>query len=295
MSTAVPVLLAVLMTFITASSNIFLKKGFSKISPLISSYFSIFISVVFLWIATWLFVPRGYFQNTKGILVFIIIGGFAPTIVRTLTYYGIDKIGAGRAAPLRAMTPFFAVIMAIIFLKESPKPTIFIAISLIIAGLFLITKRDRNDMHLKLKPRYFFYSLGAAFLAGLAANMRKYGLDIMAQPIFASAIAATSSLFMLSLYVFRKRRKEMAAAFSKSKELRMVIIAGLLTSCGEIVDLSALLYGSVSLVVPIFATTPLIIVFFSWLFLKNHEVITKRIVLATIVIVFGLCLTIVSK
>jgi drug/metabolite transporter (DMT)-like permease len=291
----VPVLLAIFMTFITASSNILLKKGFSKINPLISSYFSIFISVVFLWIATWLFVPRGYFHNFKGILVFIVVGSFAPTIVRTLTYYGIDRIGAGRAAPLRAMTPFFAVIMAVMFLKESPKPIIFIAISLIILGVFLITKKNEKDVHLKLKPRHFLYPLGAAFLAGLAANMRKYGLNIMAQPIFASAIAATSSLFMLSFYIFLKRRKEIASALSQRRELRLVIIAALLTSCGEVVDLSALLYGSVSLVVPIFATTPLIIVFLSWIFLKNHEVVTKRIVLAAIIIVLGLCLTVVSK
>lgn len=291
----VPVLLAILMTFITASSNILLKKGFSKINPLIGSYFSIFISVVFLWIATLLFVPRSYFYNFKGILVFIIVGSFAPTFVRTLTYYGIDRIGAGRAAPLRAMTPFFAVIMAIIFLKESPKPIIFIAISLIVLGAFLITKKDKNEIHLKLKPRHFLYPLGAAFLAGFAANMRKYGLNIMAQPIFASAIAATSSLFILSFYIFLKRRKEIAAALSPRRELKLVIIAALLTSCGEVVDLSALLYGSVSLVVPIFATTPLIIVLLSWLFLKNYEVITKKMVLATIIIVLGLCLTIVSK
>ena len=291
----IPVLLAIFMTFITASSNILLKKGFSKISPLISSYFSIFISVVLLWIATWLFVPKGYFYNFKGILVFIIVGSFAPTIVRTLTYYGIDRIGAGRAAPLRAMTPFFAVIMAIMFLKESPKPIIFIAIALIILGVFLITKKNVKDAQLKLKPRHFLYPLVAAFLAGLAANMRKYGLNIMAQPIFASAIAATSSLVILSFYILLKRRKEITAALSQRKELRLVIIAALLTSCGEVVDLSALLYGSVSLVVPIFATTPLIIVFLSWIFLKDHEVVTKKIALATIIIVLGLCLTVVSK
>jgi uncharacterized membrane protein len=285
--------LAFLMTLITASTNIALKKGFHRIPPFIATYISVLISTVFLWVTTFLFVPRGYFLNYKGILVFIIIGLFAPTLVRTMTYYGIHTLGAGRSTPLRAMTPFFATIMAIIFLKESPHPIIFLGISLIVLGVAILAKKEEKDF-VQWKPKYFIYPIAAAILAGLAANLRKYGLDLMPQPIFASAVAATSSLVILTIYVILRFRDNQMIRFHHKRELRFIIIAAFLTSIGEVVDLAALLYGKVSLVVPIFAVTPLTVVFFSWIFLKEQEVVTKRLVLSTIIILFGIYISIVS-
>lgn len=288
------VILALFMALITASSNILLKKGFYKIHPFVATYFSVIISTVFLWIATVLFVPRTFFYNYKGILIFTMIGLFAPTIVRTLTYYGIDRLGAARAAPLRAMTPFFAIIMAIFFLKESPSPIIFLGIFLIVSGITFLMNKKEKKMH-NFKFVHFFYPLGAAILAGVAANMRKFGLNLMPQAIFASTIAATSSSIVLTVYLFfRYDRRQLVINIFHKNELRFIIIAALLTSCGEIVDLSSLLYGKVSLVVPIFATTPLMIVILSKIFLKKQEVVTKRIFLATIIIVCGVYLIIKS-
>jgi len=130
----------------------------------------------------------------------------------------------------------------------------------------------------------------AAILAGIAANLRKYGLNIMPQPIFASAVAATSSMIILTIYIFLKYGKKQVVAFLSNNDqaMRFVVIAAFLTSIGEIVDLSALLHGRVSLVVPIFAATPLTIVFFSKIFLKKEETVTKNFIIAAILIVFGI-------
>lgn len=287
------IVLALLMALITASSNVVLKKGFFKVDPFIAVYFSVIISTVLLWILTFLFVPKSFFLNYKAIIVFAAIGSFAPTLVRTWTYYGIHKLGAGRAAPLRAMTPFFATIMAILFLKETPRLGIFLGIFLIILGVVLLSKKENSDFtHWKL--HHLLYPLAAAFLAGFAANLRKYGLNLMPQPIFASTIAASSSLVILTIYVALKYKKENILFFQHKKEMMFIFAAALLTTAGEIVDLSALLYGKVSLVVPIFAVTPLIIVFLSRTFLKKQEVVTRRLVFASILIIFGICFTIIN-
>jgi len=291
--TIISVILALVMTIITASSNIILKKAFKKINPFVGVYLSVLISSIFLWIATFLLVPNRNLLSSQAVMIFIVIGCFAPTIVRTLTYFGIDKLGAGRAAPLRALTPFFAVIIAMIFLKESPHVTIFIAIFLIISGITLLSKKNNKDLS-HPKPMHYLYPIGAAILAGLAANMRKYGLDLMPHPIYASAIAATSSLVVLTFYMFFKHRKELIDNLAHHPELKLIFLAALLTSVGEIVDLSALLYGKVSLVVPIFAATPLVIVILSRFFLKDQEVINNKVIFAAILIIFGLYFTIKS-
>lgn len=287
------IMLAFLMALITASSNVVLKKGFHKIPPFIAVYFSVVISTVFLWVMTFIFVPRSSFSNYQGIIVFVVVGSFAPTAVRSLTYYGIHKLGASRAAPLRALTPFFAVIMAMIFLKESPRAGIFLGILLIVLGVTFLAKKDGKNPS-RWKVIHFLYPLGAAVLAGLAANFRKYGLNLLPQPIFASAIAATSSLVILTFYAISRYTKEILIILNHTRELKLIVIAAFLTSIGEIVDLSALLYGKVSLVVPIFAATPLIIVFFSHIFLKEHEIVTGRIVLAACLIATGIYFTVTN-
>jgi uncharacterized membrane protein len=287
------IILAFLMVLITASSNIFLKKGFHKINPFLAVYISVLISTVFLWIASFLFVPKCYFLNYEGIFIFIIIGIIAPTVVRSLTYLGIHYLGAGRAAPIRALTPFFATVIAITFLKESPKPVIFLGIILVILSTIVVSKRDNNVLH-GWRVVHLALPFFAALLAGLVANLRKYGLNIMPSPIFASTIAATSSLCVLTAYLIFKNRFQSIFKVAFNRELRFIIIAALLTSIGEIVDLSALLFGKVSLVVPIFAMTPLLIVVFSRIFLKKYEVVTKRVVVAVCLTIAGVYITILS-
>ena len=166
MSLIFAIVLAFLMTLITASSNVILKKGFSKVEPFIAVYLSVVIGTVFLWILTFIFVPRSYFLNYKAIIMFAGIGCFAPTLVRTWTYYGIHKLGAGRAAPLRALTPFFAIIMAVFFLKESPRPGIFFGILLIVSGVVLLSKKEDSDLT-HWKKTHLFYPVAAAVLEGM--------------------------------------------------------------------------------------------------------------------------------
>lgn len=289
----IAIALAFLMTIITASSNIVLKKGFHKIPPFVAVYFSVVISTIFLWIMTIIFVPKSNFSNNRGILVFVVIGSFAPAAVRSLTYYGIHKLGAGRSATMRSMTPFFATIMAVAFFGEIFKPGIFLGILLIVSGVTFLVKKEENDLtHWRFF--HFIYPLGAAILAGFAANLRKYGLNILPEPIFASAIAATSSLTILTFYAFIKYSREVFLVLNHLRELKFILIAALLTSFGEIVDLSALLYGKVSLVVPIFTITPLIIVLLSKIFLKEHEMVNKKVILAAVFISAGVYFTITN-
>ncbi|NLE91005.1 MAG: DMT family transporter [Elusimicrobia bacterium] len=282
------VLLALLMALITASSNILLKKGFTRLNPFPVSFFSVLLSMVFLWLTTFCTGGKNYFSCRAGITVFVVIGIFAPPLVRTLTYYGIHTLGAGRSAPLRALTPFFAVLIAIRMLGESPGPPIFAGIALIIAGTMLITREQGDSAN--YRKIHLLYPVCAALLAGLAANLRKYGLGIMPHPVFASAVAATSASVCMSVYVLCRKNKylpELKEFFVHRRESAYIVSAALLTSMGEITDLGSLLYGRVSLVVPIFAVTPLATLLLSRVFLRRHEKITRKIIFSALLIIAG--------
>lgn len=282
------VLLAFLMTLITASSSILLKKGFARLNPFLVSFFSVLLSTVFLWLITLCTGGAAYFSCREGIIVFAVIGTFAPPLIRTLTYYGIHTLGAGRASPMRALTPLFAVLIAMWMLGESPQLPIFSGIALIITGTILITREPGDSA--RYRKIHLAYPVFAAALAGLAANLRKYGLQIMPHPVFASSVAATSASLCMGLYVLCRREKyraEIKNFVLHRRETAYIFSAALLTSLGEITDLGALLFGKVSLVVPIFAATPLATLLLSRLFLRGQERITGRIVLSAALIIAG--------
>lgn len=287
------IILALITTVITGSSNILLKKGFHRIHPFIAVYLSTALSTLFLWSAILISASKIFFGNITGISIFIIVGTFTPTLVRTLTYHGIHKLGVSKAALLRALTPFFAVLIAIFFLRESPSPTIFIGIIFIVSGVTLLTKKEMVDFA-EWKPMHYIFSISAALLAGVAVNLRKFGLAIMPHPIFALAIATTTSFIILTCYIFVRPTTNMVVSLNNRHELKFIFFAAVLTSVGEIVDLFALFYGKVSLVVPIFAITPVMIILLNYIFLKKFEIVTHKLVLATILIVSGVYLTIKS-
>ena len=282
--------LALLTTIVTASSNVLLKRAFSRISPFIAVYLSVVISTIFLWVATFLYVPRASFGNARVIFIFALIGIVTPALVRTLTYFGIHTLGAGRAAPLRAMTPFFAAPVAIFFLKEPFRPGLFLGIGLIVLGVALLSQ-GASRVSIKNK-KFYLYPLGAAFFSGLAAALRKYGLQLMPQPIFCSTIASTTSMIVLSAYFFKKDFGMMKMRSLDRRAIRLIALAAFLTAIAEIACLSALLYGRVNLVVPILAATPLMIVLFSRFFLGEHETKAWRLILASLVVACGIGLII---
>ena len=57
-------------------------------------------------------------------LWFALAGILAPGIGRTLVYLSIRYIGVGRAMPLMALTPFTAMVVAVVFLGERPGPAV---------------------------------------------------------------------------------------------------------------------------------------------------------------------------
>ncbi len=73
----------------------------------------------------------------QGILLFAAIGIFSFALGRLFNYLGIERIGAARCTSLTASAPFFASVLAILFLGEKPNILIISGTILVIAGLYL--------------------------------------------------------------------------------------------------------------------------------------------------------------
>src|SRR4029434_8781215 len=134
--------------------------------------------------------------DQRSILIFAVVGLFQPGLTRLLSYKGIDALGVAITDPIRATTPLFSALMAIIFLGEKLTRPIMVATLMIIAGIILLSWRN-GSMNLTGAAVFLWYPIAASALAGATKVVRKVGLAAVPHPLVAAAGAATSSVVVL--------------------------------------------------------------------------------------------------
>lgn len=171
---------ALASAFSFALHNIFTKKALRFSNPATGVIGSLMINIVFLWGLSILFAPLSSLTSAS-ILIFVVVGLFQPGLTRLLTYKGIDALGVAIADPIRATTPLFSAMMAIIFLGEKITLPIVAATLMIIAGIILLSWRS-GSIKLAASAVFLWYPISASALAGASQVVRKFGLAAVPHP-----------------------------------------------------------------------------------------------------------------
>ena len=191
--------------FLFALHNILSKKALRHSNPATAVISGLLINIIFLWGLSVLFVPLSSLTSAS-ILIFAVVGLFQPGLTRLLSYKGIDALGVAVTDPIRATTPLFSAMMAIIFLGEKLTLPIVFATLMIIAGITLLSWRN-GSMKLAGSAVFLWYPIAASALAGATQVVRKFGLAAVPHPFLAAAVTATSS-FIVSILDSLVCRKE---------------------------------------------------------------------------------------
>ena len=279
-------LFALATAFFSALHNVLTKKGLRYSNSATAVIISLVINIIFLWGVSLLFVPLDSLAS-PGILIFVIVGLFQPGLTRLLTYKGIETLGVAIADPMRATTPLFSALMAILLLGEDMTPPVFWATLLIIAGIILLSHRGGSVD--KIRLLYILYPLSASLLAGFSQVLRKFGLGAVPHPFLAAAVTATSSLgvSLLTLWISGKRKESLLL---DRRCLPYYLPAGVSVSLAMVSIYFALDLGKVTVVTPISSTAPLFALTLSALFLRDVEQVTMKIVFGACLIVAGVLL-----
>jgi DME family drug/metabolite transporter len=270
--------------FLFALHNMFTKKALRYSNPATAVISSLLINIVFLWGVSILFVPLSSLTNAS-ILIFVIVGLFQPGLTRLLTYKGIDALGVAITDPIRATTPLFSAMMAIIFLGEKITLSIVVATLTIMAGITLLSWRS-GAMKLTGSAVFLWYPLAASALAGASQVVRKFGLAAVPHPFLAAAVTASSS-FVVSILTLWYVEKTQETWKMNRHCFWHFLAAGVTISLGMVCIYYALDLGKVSVVIPISSTGPFFSLVFAALFLRDVERVTLRIVLAAAMIIGG--------
>jgi drug/metabolite transporter, DME family len=286
--TAIPAeFFALANAFLFALHNIFTKKALRYSNPATGVISSLLINIVFLWAMSILFVPIAN-VTLVSILIFVVVGFFQPGLTRLLTYKGIDALGVAITDPIRASTPLFSAVMAIIFLGEKMTLPIIVATLMIIAGITLLSWRS-GSLKLVGSALFLWYPIAASALAGASQVVRKFGLAAVPHPFLAAAVTATSS-FVVSIVTLWYVEKNQETWKMNRQCFWWFLAAGITISLGMTCIYYALDLGKVSVVIPISSTGPLFSLILTALFLRDVERVTLRIVLSALMIVSGVVL-----
>jgi uncharacterized membrane protein len=140
--TSIPAeLYALANAFLFALHNLFTKKALRHSNPATGVISSLLINIIFLWGVSIAFVPLSSLTSAS-ILIFVLVGLFQPGLTRLLTYKSIDTLGVAITDPIRATTPLFSAMMAILFLGEQITLPIVVATLMIIGGITLLSWRS---------------------------------------------------------------------------------------------------------------------------------------------------------
>ena len=184
----------------------FTKKALRYSNPATAVISGLLINIIFLWGLSVLFVPLSSLTSAS-ILIFAVVGLFQPGLTRLLSYKGIDALGVAITDPIRATTPLFSAMMAIIFLGEKLTLPIVVATLMIMAGITLLSWRN-GSMKLAGSAVFLWYPIAASALAGATQVVRKFGLAAVPHPLVAAAVTATSSFVVSILTLWYVERSQ---------------------------------------------------------------------------------------
>lgn len=278
--------LALFSAFLYGVSMVLAKVGLKTMDTffgaLISMGFSFFGSLL-LFI---FFVPISRFAGW-GVIFFIFAGIAGPCLGRFLLFIGINRVGSSTASAIYAAKPLFSAVAAILILRESMTLGIALATLIMIGGLIVISSNDNGNAIQKSWPKKdLIYPLMAGAAYGMAHVFRKIGLNINHDPMMGVVLQNTTALaFSLPLLLLKRNRH---------REGRLKVTAwiafagsGIFSVLGQLCLFQALETGSVVIVSPLSAISPLFVIVMARLFLQRHEQVTARITLGAVCIILG--------
>jgi uncharacterized membrane protein len=263
-------------------ATIWIRQGLRGSDPYTGFFVNVVVGTVSLWTAVIATGGLGH-VSPRGALFFMCAGLIGTVGGRLLRFVSIEKVGASIAAALINLNPFVSTALAIALLGESITVPIVIGTAVIVAGTTLLSlggKRLGFRLGLLTLPILSAVCFGVAVL-------RKLGLSDTSA-VVGSAINVTTALVAYSAFLIASGRVEVMVC--RGRSLAYFAAAGLAENVGVFMNVVALGMGRVSVVTPLYGTAPLFVLALAPLFLRDVERLTSRVVVGTLLIVFGVYL-----
>ena len=276
-------LLALGGAFFSALATIYIRQGLRASDPYAGFFVNVVVGTVSLWIAVIATGGLGH-VSPRGALFFICAGLIGTVGGRLLRFVAIEKVGASIAAALINLNPFVSSALAIALLGEFITVPIVIGTVVIVVGTTLLSLGGKR---LGFRLGQLALPLLSAVCFGVVAVLRKLGLSDTSA-VVGSAINVTTALVAYTAFLLASGRPEIMVC--RGRSLAYFAVAGLAENVGVFMNVVALSMGRVSVVTPLYGTAPIFVLALAPFFLRDVERLTTRVVMGTLLIVFGVYL-----
>lgn len=289
---ALPVIYALLSSLIFAFTFVLVKSGTKRTSSTAALWLTLSINTFVLGFWALLIVDFYEFRLLDW-WHFIIAGIFAPLLGRFFQFLGMARLGSNITTPLTLTHPLVSIMLALLFMGEATTTLGLIGAFLVLAGSIIIGLQSSslaNGLPRNKKVNIsLMYPLAASFSYGTSIALRKAGASVSTDPIVAAAITTVTSWLIASLFILP--RKSTVFKFFNIKDFNVLAVAGVISSFGPIFLMLALKEGSLVIVAPLAATTPLFTLIISYFLIRKDEVFNRWIVVGTFSSFVGICLS----
>jgi len=209
---------------------------------------------------------------------------------RVFAYASINIIGAARASQLTSTQVIFAAVLSAVFLQESMTLALAAGTLAIFAGELLISFSNPSGNRSMSADRFrrgVLIGLVGGFLWGSAQLFAKEGTRGLGSSIMSSLITYVFAVIAQVVLVICSRRREFRLPRTDAKFL---IASGLASTIAVVAQYTALMFAPIVSVSPIVNTSPLITLMASYYFMRDVELLNKKVLFGALGVVFGAAL-----
>jgi len=269
--------------FLIATARIFYQKSLGLMNP---TLVVLIANIVSFFFATSMFLLQDETEHwpLKGILWFVLVGIFGSLFGRYLGLVSQRLIGASRSSIWMQSVLIWSSILAVLFLNETIDLVEILGICLIMIGGILLVV-DKNERKRNVSLIYYSVPILSALSFAITFVFRRYGFEYIPSSTFGMSVSYfVATLIMGGVFVTKKIE---TTSIHSSDGFKNAFLGSIFNALASFCFWMAVQNGKVVEVVPIGRLSVLIVILFSWLFLRKQELVTFHVVLGGILSVVG--------
>jgi len=268
---------------LSAVATVLLRAGFQRYGAYTALWINMLVGTVLFWIV--LAVTGGPGRPPLTSIAFFVLAGLIGTMAgRLFRFVSIETVGPSISAALVNLNPLVSTALAVVLLGEHVTLPILVGTLVIIGGTTLLSMGGKA---VGVRPVQLLIPILSATCFGVVAVLRKLGLGGVG-PVVGMTANVTTALVAFTAFLLASGQA--AILRCRGRSLLYFVVAGLAENMGVFLVIVALNVGAVSIVAPLTNISPIFVLLLSFFFLRGLEILNKRLVVGSVLIVLGVYL-----
>jgi drug/metabolite transporter (DMT)-like permease len=213
-------------------------------------------------------------------------------IGRILSYNAYRVLGANIGSTLTVSSPFYSVLLGVLFLKESLSVYLIVGCVLIVGGAALISLRGLGQTAGLLpegasKVKGVLHALGGALCWGTSPILIRPAVQEIGSPMVGAFVSYVVALIVVGFMLFNRPMRQQLSSLPFKKVAVPLAVSAFFTSGVSLFIYLALETSPASLVTPLVSTNAFLIFLLSYFINRKMEVFNFKVVIAMAATIAG--------